>query len=115
MGGGRQARPCHVRARRRSGATCARGDAARRPQAADPDEDRDARGSMKTKDVRNLNDEQLVDHIRDFREELFNLRFRNSTGELENTARLREARRSLARAITIARERDLDFEAELKT
>ena len=44
---------------------------------------------MKTKEVRNLNNEQLVDKVREFREELFNLRFRNSTGELENTARLR--------------------------
>lgn len=70
---------------------------------------------MKTKDVRNLNDEQLVESVREFREELFNLRFQNSTGELENTARLREAKRSLARALTIARERDLDVEAELRS
>jgi large subunit ribosomal protein L29 len=69
---------------------------------------------MKTKEIRNLNDEQLVEQMREFREEVFNLRFRNSTGELENTARLGEARRSLARAMTIARERNLDFEAELK-
>ena len=69
---------------------------------------------MKIKDVRNLNDEQLVETAREFREELFNLRFRNSTGEIENTARLREARRSLARAMTIARERDLDLERELR-
>jgi large subunit ribosomal protein L29 len=69
---------------------------------------------VKTKEVRNLNDEQLVDHVREFQEELFNLRFQNSTGELENTARMREARRSLARALTIARERGLDVEAELK-
>jgi large subunit ribosomal protein L29 len=70
---------------------------------------------MKTKDVRNLNDEQLVESVREFREELFNLRFQNSTGELENTARLREAKRSLARALTIARERDLDVEAKLRS
>jgi large subunit ribosomal protein L29 len=69
---------------------------------------------MKTKDVRNLNDEQLIEKMGEFKEELFNLRFRNSTGELENTARLREARRSLARAITIARERNLDFQAEVR-
>jgi large subunit ribosomal protein L29 len=69
---------------------------------------------VKTKEVRNLNDEQLVDHVREFQQELFNLRFQNSTGELENTARMREARRSLARALTIARERGLDVEAELR-
>jgi large subunit ribosomal protein L29 len=69
---------------------------------------------MKTKDVRNLDNDQLVDKVREFREELFNLRFRNSTGELENTARLGEAKRSLARTLTIARERGLDIEHELR-
>jgi large subunit ribosomal protein L29 len=69
---------------------------------------------MKAKEVRNMNDEQLVDRVREFREELFNLRFQNSSGELENTARLREAKRSLARALTIAHERGLDVEAELR-
>ena len=69
---------------------------------------------MKIKEVRNLDDEQLVEKVREFREEIFNLRFRNSTGELENTSRLGEARRSLARTLTIARERDIDIEAELR-
>jgi large subunit ribosomal protein L29 len=69
---------------------------------------------MKIKEVRNLDDEQLVDRVREFREEIFNLRFRNSTGELENTARLGEARRSLARTLTVARERDIDLERELR-
>jgi large subunit ribosomal protein L29 len=72
---------------------------------------------VKTKDVRNLNNEQLVEKVQEFREELFNLRFRNSTGELENTARLRDARRSLARTLTLAHERglNLDLEHELKS
>jgi large subunit ribosomal protein L29 len=70
---------------------------------------------MKSKDIRNMNDEQLVEKMREFKEEIFNLRFRNSTGELENTARLGEARRSLARTITIARERNLDFDVELRS
>ena len=69
---------------------------------------------MKIKEVRNLDDEQLVDRVRDFRQEIFNLRFRNSTGELENTARLGEARRSLARSLTVARERNIDLERELR-
>ncbi len=69
---------------------------------------------MKTKQIRNLNDEQLVEAVREFREEAFNLRFRNATGELENTARLGEAKRSLARALTIAGERKLDIEHELR-
>jgi large subunit ribosomal protein L29 len=69
---------------------------------------------VKIKEVRNLNDEQLVEKVREFREELFNLRFRNSTGELENTARMRDARRALARALTVANERNVDLEAELR-
>jgi large subunit ribosomal protein L29 len=69
---------------------------------------------MKAKEARNFDDEQLVEKVREFREELFNLRFRNATGELENTARLREARRSLARALTIARQRGIDLERELR-
>jgi large subunit ribosomal protein L29 len=70
---------------------------------------------VKTKEIRNMNDEQVVEKVREFKEEVFNLRFRNSTGELENTARLGEARRSLARTLTIARERKIDVEAELRS
>jgi len=69
---------------------------------------------MKTKEVRNLDDAQLVEKVREFREELFNLRFRNATGELENTARLGEARRGLARTLTVARQRAIDVERELR-
>jgi large subunit ribosomal protein L29 len=70
---------------------------------------------VKIKEARNFDDEQLVEKVREFREELFNLRFQNATGELENTARLREARRSLARVLTIAHEREIDVERELRT
>ena len=69
---------------------------------------------MKAKQVRSLDDALLVDKIAEFREELFNLRFRNATGELENTARMREARKALARSLTIAQERGVDVEAELR-
>ena len=69
---------------------------------------------MKTKEVRNLDDEQLMEKVREFREELFNLRFRNATGELENTARLRVARKALARTLTVAEERGIDVERELR-
>ena len=69
---------------------------------------------MKSKEVRNMDDEQLVEKVREFREELFNLRFRNATGELENTARLGEARRALARTLTVANEREIDVERELR-
>ena len=69
---------------------------------------------MKIKEARNFDDEQLIEKVREFREELFNLRFQNATGELENTARMREARRSLARALTLAHELGIDVESELR-
>ncbi len=61
-----------------------------------------------------MTDELLVEHVRTTRQELFGLRFSNATGELENTARLRGAKRDLARALTIARQRGLDIERELR-
>jgi large subunit ribosomal protein L29 len=63
---------------------------------------------MKTKDLRDLSDEELIDHIRTQRREAFGLRFQHATGELENTAGVSSAKRGLARALTIARERDID-------
>jgi large subunit ribosomal protein L29 len=69
---------------------------------------------VKAKEIRNLSNEQLVEKVKEFRQEIFNLRFQNSTGELENTARMSEARRSLARTLTIVNEREIDLEAELR-
>ncbi len=69
---------------------------------------------MKARQIKELDDHQLIEKVREFREELFNLRFRNVTGEVENTARLGEARRSLARTLTFARQRGLDVEQELR-
>ena len=68
---------------------------------------------MNAKDVHDMNDEVLVEHVRTTRQELFGLRFQRATGELENTARLRGAKRDLARALTIARQRGIDIEREL--
>jgi large subunit ribosomal protein L29 len=67
----------------------------------------------KAKEVHDMNDEVLVEHIRTARAELFGLRFRHATGELENTAGLGAAKRDLARALTIARERGIDVQREL--
>jgi large subunit ribosomal protein L29 len=62
---------------------------------------------MKPGELRDLSDAELRDHIRTARRELFGLRFQHATGELENTASLRHAKREIARALTVARERDL--------
>lgn len=69
---------------------------------------------MKAIDVHGLEDPQLVEMVDDARKELFNLRFQHATGQLENTARLKQAKRDLARGLTIARERGLDVEAEIR-
>jgi len=63
---------------------------------------------MKSSDLRDLNDKMLRDHIATQRRELFGLRLQHATGELENTAGLRTAKRALARALTIARQRGVD-------
>ena len=68
---------------------------------------------MKASEAHNLKDTELVSRLRDAKEEAFNLRFRHATGELENTARLAEARREVARLITVARERGIDVDREL--
>ena len=67
----------------------------------------------KASEVHDMTDDVLVEHIRTSRQNLFGLRFQNATGELENTARLQGARRDLARALTIARERGLELDREL--
>ncbi|HYI99631.1 MAG TPA: 50S ribosomal protein L29 [Thermoleophilaceae bacterium] len=69
---------------------------------------------MKGVDVHNLDDPQLVELVDNARKEAFNLRFQHATGQLENTAGMKNAKRDLARALTVARERGLDVEAELR-
>jgi large subunit ribosomal protein L29 len=63
---------------------------------------------MTSKELRDLQDEELLDQVKTARRELFGLRFQLATGELENTAGVGTAKRDLARALTIARERGLD-------
>jgi large subunit ribosomal protein L29 len=69
---------------------------------------------MKASDVHALSDQDLVQALKDAREEQFNLRFRHATGELENTAGLSGSRRDLARLMTVAKERGIDVGKELK-
>ena len=69
---------------------------------------------MKGSDVHALNDHDLVERLKEARQEAFNLRFRHATGELENTAGLRAARRDVARLLTVARQRAIDLARELR-
>jgi large subunit ribosomal protein L29 len=63
---------------------------------------------MNTKEIRDLRDDELVDHIKTVRRDLFGLKFQHATGELENTAGVKLIKRDLARALTIARQRGID-------
>lgn len=58
-------------------------------------------------DLRILDTDELESRLAETRQELFNLRFQRVTGQLDNTARLRELRREVARMKTIAREREI--------
>ncbi len=69
---------------------------------------------MKRTDTNGMQDPELVEFIGERRQELFNLRFQHATGQLENTARLRQAKRELARGLTVAQARDIDVDRELK-
>jgi large subunit ribosomal protein L29 len=60
---------------------------------------------MKSKDMRDLDIEELEAKVGEFRNELFTARIRKATGQLENTAKLGLLRRDIARAETILRER----------
>ena len=57
---------------------------------------------MKVGDIRAMSPDQMEDAVLDLKKERFNLRFQRATGQLENTSRLREARRDIARIKTIA-------------
>ena len=57
-------------------------------------------------ELRDLSDDELGDRLKDRRQELFNLRFQSVTGALENSARLKLAKREIARILTVVTERE---------
>ena len=59
------------------------------------------------KELRELNDTELEHRLGEAKEELFNLRFQNATGQLDNIARIPQVRRDVARIETILREREI--------
>ena len=60
---------------------------------------------MRSKELRDMSDDQLEEALHERRQELFNLRFQSATGALENSARLRLAKREIARILTVRNER----------
>ncbi len=59
---------------------------------------------MKVKEIRELSTADLIAKEKEFKEELFNLRFQLATGQLENTARIKEVRQGIARIKTVLKE-----------
>ena len=59
-------------------------------------------------EIRDLTNEEITKKIEEYKEELFNLRFSQATGSLENPARIKELRKLVARMKTILRERELN-------
>ena len=67
---------------------------------------------MTNKEIRDLTNEQIVKKIEEYKEELFNLRFSQATGNLEKPSRIRELRKLVARMKTVLRERELNGEVK---
>ena len=62
---------------------------------------------MKSAELRDLSDGELTEQVQTARRELFGLRFQHATGELDNTAGLRRAKKEVARVLTVAGERGI--------
>ncbi|HBY89613.1 MAG: 50S ribosomal protein L29 [Ruoffia tabacinasalis] len=62
---------------------------------------------MQIKEIRELSAADMVNKEKEYKKELFNLRFQLATGQLENTARLRQVRKTIARIKTVLREQEL--------
>ena len=62
---------------------------------------------MTNKEIRELSDKEILSKIEEYKEELFNLRFKQATGSLEKPSRITELRKLVARMKTILREREL--------
>jgi large subunit ribosomal protein L29 len=69
---------------------------------------------MKASEVHNMKDDELIERIRQTRDEQFGLRLQHATGELENTSQLTAVRRDVARLLTVAKQRGIDLEHELR-
>ena len=67
---------------------------------------------MQAKQLRDLDDDELVKQVATLRKDLFGLRFANATGELDDTARVGRVKRDLARALTVTRQRERAAERE---
>jgi large subunit ribosomal protein L29 len=68
--------------------------------------------TMKARELADLDADELAARLAEAKNELFNLRFQNVTGQLDNHQRLREVRKDIARVLTVMRQRELAEERE---
>ena len=68
--------------------------------------------ATKTEELRTLTNDELVERLKENKEELFNLRFQSATGQLENHGRLRAVKKEIARIYTVLRERELGITSD---
>jgi large subunit ribosomal protein L29 len=64
---------------------------------------------MRVDDLRDMGESELREHLATVRRELFGLRFQHATGELDNTAGLKKAKKEVARVLTVANERGIEI------
>lgn len=65
---------------------------------------------MKLEEIRDMSREEIAEAISEAKEEQFNLRFQVATNQLDNTSRIKEVKREIARMLTVLRERDMENE-----
>ena len=69
---------------------------------------------MKSREMRDLTIQELHDKHRQYKEELFNRRFQHAIGQLGNSGRIKEVKRTIARVLTVVREKELAVERGLR-
>ncbi|HBE78292.1 MAG TPA: 50S ribosomal protein L29 [Firmicutes bacterium] len=62
---------------------------------------------MKAKEIRDMTSDELKNNLSSLKEELFNLRFQLATGQLDNSMKVKDVRKSIAKVMTVMREREL--------
>jgi large subunit ribosomal protein L29 len=67
---------------------------------------------MKVNEIRNLTTDEIVAKIKETKEELFNLRFQQATGNLDKPSKIKDLRHTVARLKTVLRERELEGKAK---
>lgn len=67
---------------------------------------------MKTPELQSMSIEELQDQVKELRAEIFNLRFRKAAQQLDNPLKIRSAKRSLARTLTLVREKELGLSTD---